>query len=100
MVKTRVGFYSEENKKASLKRIRSDKKKLLECHNKIIACLESGGKIMHEISETTGLTISGVCGRIGELRDMELVKDSGKSKKSPFGIEVTIWELVNQMKLF
>ncbi len=60
---------------------------------RIYLALRSCGHTMHELSDDTGLPINIVCARIGWLRRVGLIRDSGNSKPGPSGVPNTIWAI-------
>lgn len=53
-----------------------------------------GGLTNEQISDMTGMPLSGVCGRCRELQLDGLVQDSGKRFKSLSGRNAVVWEVV------
>lgn len=99
-MEARTGYYSEKNRDNSYKQAQSKPIRICESHNKIVAALEgTDGLANFQIAEITGLTTGGVCGRIGELKELGVVRDSSRKVMGPHNVNVTVWELVKQTKI-
>jgi len=58
--------------------------------NYIRAC-GPGGATIEEIARVTGLKICTVCGRVGELKTLNLIRDSGMRRAAASGVAVKVW---------
>ena len=46
----------------------------------------------YQISDELGMPLSSVCGRVHELQELNLVKDSGLRRKTPYGKTAIVWK--------
>jgi len=46
----------------------------------------------YQISDELEMPLSSVCGRVHELQELNLVKDSGLRRKTPYGKTAIVWK--------
>ena len=46
----------------------------------------------YQISDELEIPLSSVCGRVHELQELNLVKDSGLRRKTPYGKTAIVWK--------
>ena len=46
----------------------------------------------YQISDKLEMPLSSVCGRVHELQELNLVKDSGLRRKTPYGKTAIVWK--------
>ncbi len=46
----------------------------------------------YQISDELEMPLSSVCGRVHELQELSLVKDSGLRRKTPYGKTAIVWK--------
>ena len=47
----------------------------------------------YQISDELEIPLSSVCGRVHELQELNLVKDSGLRRKTPYGKTAIVWKI-------
>ena len=47
----------------------------------------------YQISDKLEMPLSSVCGRVHELQELNLVKDSGLRRKTPYGKTAIVWKI-------
>ena len=47
----------------------------------------------YQISDELEMPLSSVCGRVHELQELNLVKDSGLRRKTPYGKTAIVWKI-------
>ena len=47
-----------------------------------------------QIADCLGQPLSSICARINELKELNLVKDSGKRTKSKYGRDCVLWQKI------
>jgi len=98
MATKKPDYYSKRNKREVYDKIKNEPKKLRDSLQKIVDLLAKKKLAMFEIAEKTGLTQSGVCGRIGELKELKLVRSTKDKHKSPHNVGCVVWELTGKKK--
>lgn len=66
-----------------------------EQRTRILALLRKGPASMHAIERRTRIKRSSICGRMGELREMGIIRKAYKDKDAETGMTVWLWEVVD-----
>jgi len=46
----------------------------------------------YEISDELDMPLSSVCGRVHELQELNLIENSGKTRKTKYGKQAIVWQ--------
>jgi hypothetical protein len=98
-MKTREGYFPEENRNSSLRETLPELGKLqLEVYNEIRS---AGTCTTEEIAVKLGRYIHSITARVFELRDMEFVEFAGSVVSEKSNRKVSLWRVTErQLKLF
>tara|TARA_R110002020_G_scaffold401112_1_gene611378 strand:- start:195 stop:494 length:300 start_codon:yes stop_codon:yes gene_type:complete len=64
----------------------------------VLNLLKNKSYTNYEIAEELKMTLSSVCARCRELQLLNLVQDSGRRRKSPYGKQVIVWEIKKEIQ--
>jgi len=75
------------------------KPKLLTKRERVFEFLKTQASTNYEIAEELEMTLSSVCARCRELQILDVVEDSGKRHKTPYGKTAIVWRIKKNVNI-
>ena len=78
--------------KTSQEALATIKPKIKTKREQVYDLIELNALTNYEISDELDMPLSSVCGRVHELQELNLIENSGKTRKTKYGKQAIVWQ--------
>ena len=91
--RAQVDYESCNYTKTSQEALATIKPKIKTKREQVYDLIKLNALTNYEISDELDMPLSSVCGRVHELQELNLVENSGKTRKTKYGKQAIVWKI-------